>query len=408
MDQLSDLSRQVDNNQRCDLDAAPGTLRQVPFFDYPSIFAQDKDGITAVIVDVLQRGAFILQEDLREFEASLAEYLGTKHVIGVADGTNAILLGLRALELQPGSEVIMASHTYVATAAAAHFAGLTPVLVECGSDHMIDPQSLEAAVTPRTRVIMPTQLNGRTADMDALEAIADRHGLVIAEDAAQALGSRFLGRCAATFGVFGTISFYPAKLLGCFGDGGAIVTNDDEIARRVRLLRDHGRDEEGRFVAWGTNCRLDNLQAAVLRHRFNSYDASIARRRAIASLYQTALSDLSQVQLPPGPDADSKHFDVYQNYEIEADRRDDLQRYLRANGIGSAIQWAGRPLHQISALGLNYDLPYTDQVFRRCLMLPMNPMLGDEDVEYVCAVVRAFYGSSGERKGFQHPPRTAC
>src|SRR5437660_3132873 len=201
--------------------------RQVPFFSYAALFEQDRSGLTRVILDVCGRGAYIMQRDLGEFEAALAAFTGAKHAVGVADGTNAILLGLRALELPAGSEVIMASHTYVATANSAHFAGLVPVPVECGTDHMIDPASIEAAITPRTRVIMPTQLNGRCADMDALREIADKHKLMIAEDAAQGLGARFRGVHSGLFGAFGTLSFYPAKVLGTLGDGGAVLTNDD-------------------------------------------------------------------------------------------------------------------------------------------------------------------------------------
>lgn len=366
--------------------------RQVPFFNYPALFEQDREGLTRVILDVCSRGAYIMQRDLAEFEVALAAFTGAKHAIGVADGTNAILLGLRALELPAGSEVIMASHTYVATANAAHFAGLEPVPVECGRDHMIDPESIEEAITPRTRVIMPTQLNGRCADMDAVRAIADRHKLIVAEDAAQALGARFRGVHAGLFGAFGTISFYPAKVLGCFGDGGAVLTNDDRIAAFVRMARDHGRNDEGQFVMWGTNSRLDNLQAAILNHKLKTYDTVVERRRAIAARYDARLRELKEVQLPPTPDSDSRHFDIFQNYEIEAERRDELKDYLKMHGIGSLIQWSGQPLHKIAALGLTRHLPKTDRMFERCLILPIHMAMNDADVDYVASTIRAFYG----------------
>ncbi len=365
--------------------------RSVPFFNYPALFMQDEAGLTDVVMDVLRRGAYIMQKDLTEFEVALACFTGAKHAIGVADGTNAILVGLRALDLPPGSEVIIASHTYVATAGAPHFAGLTPVPVDCGPDHMIDPASVEAAITPRTRVIMPTQLNGRTSNMDAIGAIAKRHNLIIAEDAAQALGSKFKGTCAGTFGAFGTISFYPAKLLGCFGDGGAVLTNDDKIAEKIRLLRDHGRNDDGIFVSWGTNCRLDNLQAAVLHYRLKTFDKAIARRQQIASQYQMRLGDIPDLTLPPAPGSEPDHFDVFQNYEMEAGRRDALRDHLKANGIGTLIQWSGQPVHQIKALGLDRHLPKTDRLFKRCFMLPMHLALSDEDVTYICDMIRAFY-----------------
>ena len=271
--------------------------RKVPFFNYPAVYLAHEKEITAVMTDVMRRGAYILQKDLEQFENNLKEFLNVKHACGVADGTNALMLCLRAAGVASGDEVIMSSHTYIATAAAAHFVNAKPVLVECGPDHMIDPDAVRRAITSKTKFIMPTQLNGRTCDMDALQEIADRHGLVVIEDAAQALGSRFKGRYAGTFGLAGTFSFYPAKLLGCFGDGGAIVTNDDEIARKISLLRDHGRNEDGEVVTWGTNCRLDNIQAAVLDWKLKRFENDIARRREIASRYHNRLKDLPDLVL---------------------------------------------------------------------------------------------------------------
>jgi len=368
------------------------TSRSVPFFNYPALFTQDEERLTDVVMGVLRRGAYILQKDLAEFETALAKFTGAKHAIGMADGTNAIVLGLLALDLPKGSEVILASHTYVATAAAVHFAGHVPVPVDCGADHMIDPKAIEGAITSRTRAVMPTQLNGRTSNMDAIREITKKHNLILIEDAAQALGSKFKGQGAGTFGAFGTISFYPSKLLGCFGDGGALLTNDDEIARKVRLLHDHGRNENGVIVGWGTNCRLDNVQAAVLHYRLGFYDKIVARRRQMASLYQARLGEIADMSLPPAPDSDPNHFDVFQNYEIESGKRDALRDHLKSNGIGTLIQWSGQPVHQIKELGLNRDCPATDRLFQRTFMLPMNMSLTDEDVGYVCDVIRGFYG----------------
>jgi dTDP-4-amino-4,6-dideoxygalactose transaminase len=270
--------------------------------------------------------------------------------------------------------------------------GAVPVLAECGADHMLDASDAERRVTPKTRAIMPVHVNGRTCDMDAIGAVAERHQLAICEDAAQALGSRFKGRGAGTFGVFGTISFYPAKLLGCFGDGGALITNDAETATRVALLRDHGRNEDGRVVAWGYNSRLDNLQAAILNHKLKTFQKDIERRRAIATIYQAELDEVAEVTLPPGPSSDPRHFDVYQNYEIECDARDQLKTHLEQEGVRTIIQWAGTPVHQFKELGFTVDLPVTDNLFRRCLMLPMNVTLADEDVRYISGVIRRFYG----------------
>lgn len=367
-------------------------IRTVPFFDYPAVFSVRESQFLKVVREVGRRGAFILQEDLTAFELHLADYVGAKHAVGVGNATDGLHFLLRAVGIGAGHEVIISSHTMVATAAAAHFAGAVPVPVECGCDHLIDPDAVDKAVTARTRAIMPTQLNGRTCDMDALRAIADRHGLLIIEDAAQGLGSRFKGRCAATFGAGGAISFYPAKVLGCLGDGGAVITNSDAICERVRQMRDHGRDASGRIVSWGLNSRLDNLQAAILDMQFKDFGQVVEHRRRLASRYQEHLEGIPELALPPGPQTDSAHYDVYQNYEIEAQRRDELRWYLADKGVGTLIQWGGQAIHHLKPLGFTQHLPCTDQLFTRLLMLPMNMSVTDEDVQYVCDKIRGFYG----------------
>jgi len=366
--------------------------KQIPFFNYPALFKNQEKDIMEALHDVLSRGAYILQKDLEVFEGNIRELIGAKHVIGVADGTNALKLALLAAGVGAGDEVIMCSHTYIATAASAHFSGAIPVLVECGKDHMIDPKSVEKAITPTTRVIMPTQLNGRTCNMDALREIADKHELIIIEDAAQALCSKYKDQCAGTFGLAGTFSFYPAKLLGCFGDGGAVVTNDDNMAESIRLLRDHGRNEEGEVVSWGTNCRLDNMQAAILNLKLDSFLDDIGRRRQIAAMYNDALKDIDQIKLPPAPDEDSAYFDVYQNYELETERRDELKLFLSDKGIGTLVQWGGKAVHQLSGLGFeNVSLPVVEKMTQRFLMLPMHTALEDDEVAYVCETIRDFH-----------------
>jgi dTDP-4-amino-4,6-dideoxygalactose transaminase len=366
---------------------------RIPFFRYPHLFLEHREAVQRAVIDVMERGAYILQRDLARFEDRLATLVGVRHAIGVANGTDALMLALRAAGVEPGSEVIVPSHTYVASAASIHYVGAVPVLVECGADHLVDPESVEAAVTPRTAAVMPVQLNGRVCDMDALAAIADRHGLVIVEDAAQGLGAQFRGRAAGAFGTSAGFSFYPAKVLGCFGDGGAVTTNDDSVAESVSLLRDHGRNEEGEVVTWGVNSRLDNLQAAILNVKLDVFSQDLERRRATARLYRQGLDDVAELVLPPGPDGDPDHFDVYQNYEVEADMRDALREHLGGDGIGTILQWGGKPVHQFEGLGFSgYSLPDTDRLFERCFLLPMNTSLTDDEVHYICASVRRFYG----------------
>lgn len=366
--------------------------KSVPFFNYPALFKSQEKEIMEALHDVMSRGAYILQKDLAEFEGNIKDLLKVKHALGVADGTNALMLALRAACIGQGDEVIMSSHTYIATAASVHYVGGTPVLVECGTDHMIDPASVKKAITKKTRAIMPTQLNGRTCDMDALQAIADEYHLVIIEDAAQALYSKFKGKCAGTFGLAGTFSFYPAKVLGCFGDGGAVVTNDDNIAQKVALLRDHGRNEKGEVVIWGTNSRLDNMQAVVLNVKLKTFKKDMERRRQIASMYHEALKDIEDLILPPAPDADERHYDIYQNYELESGHRDALKNYLADCGVGTIIQWAGKAVHQFKGLGFDHvSLPVVEKMTSRFLMLPMHTALLDDDVSYVCDCIRKFY-----------------
>jgi dTDP-4-amino-4,6-dideoxygalactose transaminase len=368
------------------------TVRTIPFFNYRTAFAADEESYLAILSDVIRRGAFIQQRDLAQFEEHLAEYLGAGHAIGVGNATDGLNIAFRAAGIGPGDEVIFPSHTMVASPAAAALCGATPVAVDIGPDHLIDAEAIEAALTPRTRAIMPVHLNGRTCAMDRILDIAERNGLLIIEDAAQALGSRYKGRPAGTFGFAAAISFYPAKILGCFGDGGAIITNDDEVARTIRLLRDHGRNDAGDVELWGLNSRLDNLQAAVLDFQFKDYGKIIAHRRSVASVYDARLRDVPQLALPPAPDADRDHFDVFQNYELEADERDGLREFLKQNGIGTLIQWGGKAVHQFPRLGFSVSLPKTEAFFQRCLMLPMNMTVSEDDAEYISAKIREFYG----------------
>jgi dTDP-4-amino-4,6-dideoxygalactose transaminase len=238
---------------------------------------------------------------------------------------------------------------------------------------------------------MPTQLNGRVANMDAILAIADKYNLQVYEDSAQALGARYKGKSAGSFGVGGCISFYPAKVLGCFGDGGAVLTNDVEIYNTIKLMRDHGRGEDGNVSVWGYNSRLDNLQAAILNYFFDDYNAIVERRRAISDLYSTSLKDLSAVVLPPAVDSSEENFDIYQNYEIEADRRDALKEYLANNGVGTLVQWGGKAVHEFKDLGFTQSLPFTEKIMRNSLMLPLNMTVTDDEVKYICDCVKGFY-----------------
>jgi dTDP-4-amino-4,6-dideoxygalactose transaminase len=368
-------------------------MRKIPFFNYPHVFQQQKNEIIASMMNVMERGAFILQDELFQFEKEIARFVNSKYAVGVANGTESMFIALTAAGIGRADEVILCSHTYIATASAVHFTGATPVLVDCGEDRLIDPVAVENAITSKTKAIMPTHLNGRTCDMDKLQAIADKHELIIIEDAAQALGSKFKGRCAGTFGFAGSVSLYPAKVLGCFGDGGILFTNNEKTYKQLLKLHDHGRDESGMVVTWGVNSRLDTLNAAVLLPKLKNFPNEIIKRRKLAKIYADNLKDVHELKLPSGPDADNDHFDIYQNYEIEAEKRDELREHLKNNGIGSIIQWGGTPVHKFNGLGLPEKcLPVVEKFFKKCFLLPMNTSLSDDDVCYICEIIRKFYG----------------
>lgn len=376
------------------LDQAPDLA--VPFFDWKALYEERADDYLRIIHETASAGGFILQAAVDQFESRLAEYLGARHAVGVSDCTNAMLLGLRAAGLHPGDEVIVPAHSFIAAAQAIHFAGGVPVPVEVGAnDGLIDPEAVRAAISVRSRAIMPVHVNGRVSAMDALLEIADEHGLEVYEDAAQALGATFDGRAAGTFGCWGAFSFYPSKTLGCFGDGGALVTNDDEVAATVRAMRNHGAGA-GKSISpdcaiWGTNARLDNIQAAILAWKLGWYGEAIRRRRAIAARYNDAFDDIAELQLPPAPASDERHFDVFQNYEVRCERRDELRAHLTRRNIGTIVQWGGTPLHHFRELGFVQQLPGTDRYFRTCLLLPISHLLADEQVDAVIDAVVDFF-----------------
>lgn len=370
---------------------------KVPFIDYPAKFNKMESETMGTIKTVLSQGDLMLRQQLRDFESHLAAFVGTRYAVGTSNCTDALHLSLRAAGIGPGDEVITVSHTFVATAAAIHHSGAIPILVDIDDDHNMNVELVEAAITSRTKAIVPVHLNGRLCKMEQLLSIAERHRLVIVEDSAQALGASYRGTRGGAFGLAGCFSFYPAKLLGAFGDAGAMTTNSQEIAEKVRSLRDHGRTASGEVTGWSFNCRLDNLQAALLDLKLKKVPEWIARRRELAMLYHANLSKLKLMRLPPAPTTEGSYFDVFQNYEIEAPDRDALVAYLKEQGVEILIPWGGRGVHQFKTLGLShFHLPRTERLFRDVLMLPLHTELRDDQVEYVCRVIHAFYERSAE------------
>ncbi len=367
------------------------TNRNVPFFDYPQVYLRDKENLLQIFDEVCSRGAFILQKDKKIFENNLSKFIGAKYSVGVGNATDGLEICCLAMNLKPGDEIICSSHTMIATASSIKFAGGVPVPVDIGPDGMIDPDSIIENITQNTVGIMPTQLNGRTCDMDKINSICQKHNLFLIEDAAQSLGSKYKGKNAGTFGIAGVISFFPAKVLGSLGDAGGIITNNNKFYDKFYQLHDHGRNIEGDLKSWGKNSRLDNLQAAFLNHSLQSHNEVILRRREIARIYEDRLSFLEELVLPPSPDFDKDHFDIYQNYEIQAKNRNELKKFLNNNGVGTLIQWGGKGVHQWEELNFNIALPKVELFFENCIMLPMNFFLSDDDVHYVCDKVIEYY-----------------
>jgi len=367
------------------------SLINVPFFEYPKLWSDDRKNLLSIIDNISSTGGFILQKAVSDFEAQLAEFVGVNYSVGVGNATDGMEIFLEAIGINSGDEIIISSHTMLATASAIKMAGGIPVPVDIGDDNLISIQAIENAITSNTVGIMPTQLNGRVCHMDEILSIVKKHNLFLVEDAAQALGSKYKNQHAGTFGLASAISFFPAKVLGCLGDAGAVVVNDEDLYHKIYQIHDHGRDLDGEIKRWGRNSRLDNLQAAILSYKLQSYENVITRRREVAQMYQDRLGQLDELKLPPAPNSDKDHFDVYQNYELQADRRDELKLYLGDNGIGSLIQWGGSAVHQFTQLGFNQKLPNTERFFERCIMLPMNVFISDDDVDYISETITQFY-----------------
>ena len=370
------------------------SIRKVPFFDYPRLWTDERDELIKIIDTTASSGGFIMQQALSNFEVELARYCGCGYSVGVANATDGMEIFLEAIGIKQGDEIIISSHTMLATASAIKVAGGVPVPVDIGYDNLIDPNCIKEAITSRTVGIMPTQLNGRTCNMDLIIEIAEKNGLFIVEDAAQALGSKFKGKSAGTFGLASDISFFPAKVMGCLGDAGAVLVNDDKLYADIYQIHDHGRDlNDGEVKRWGRNSRLDNIQAAILSHKLKSYNNIIERRRNIATIYTERLSHLDELELPVAPGVEPDHFDVFQNYELKANCRNKLKMFLAKEGIGTLIQWGGTAIHQFNKLGFDQKCPKTDDFFEKCIMLPMNNFISNDDVHYVSDKIIEFYRS---------------
>ena len=364
---------------------------KVPFVNYGLQYRNLKQEIDNAIQSVLERGDLILRQDVEDFEKSLADFAGAEHAVALNSGTDALFFSLKAAGVGPGDEVITVSHTFIASITAIIQCGAKPVLVDVGDDFMMDMEGIKKVITKKTKAIIPVYLNGRMCDMEKLMAIARKHNLAVIEDSAQALGAKFKDKKAGSVGLTGCFSFYPAKILGCFGDGGALTTNNSEIAEKVRLLRDHGQKTKTEILCYGWNSRLDNLQAAVLNIKLKYLPKWIGRRREIAEIYNKGLAEILEIKLPPAPNSDEKYFDVFQNYVLRAEKRDKLFNFLKEKGVETLIK-DPVPNHWQKELNLShFKLPYSEQLAKEVISLPMYPELTNEQVKYAIKCVKEFY-----------------
>ena len=360
-----------------------------PLDDYTALKAE----IDAAIQRSLKSGFYILGPEVQSFEAEFAKFIGADHAVGVANGTDAVLLALQGCGLEPGDEVITVSHTAVATVCAVELAGGVPVLADTRRDTFVmDVTQAASLITPRTKVIVPVHLYGHPVPMDEVMALAERHGLWVVEDCAQAHGARWKGRRIGSWGHAAAFSFYPTKNLGAIGDGGAVVTNDLKIAERVHLLRQYGWKTRYISTLQGRNSRLDEIQAAILRVKLKNLDDDNARRREIAARYTEALAGTAIAPPLVAPQAEL----VFHQYTVRTPQRDALGRFLKERGIGSAILYP-LPIHKQPA----YDnrvrcgtMTETERAAAEILCLPVHPRLTDAQVEEVCRALSDFSKSA--------------
>jgi dTDP-4-amino-4,6-dideoxygalactose transaminase len=359
----------------------------IPLIDLTTQYKNLRSEINAAIQGVLDRGDFILGQDVTKLEEEFAAYCGTKYAVGLDSGLSALELSLRAFDIGPGHEVILPAHTFTATAAAITFSGATPVFVDVDPETMtIDVKKIEAAITPRTRAILPVHLYGLPADMHAISAIAKKYNLVVVEDACQGHGAYYKGQRVGALGDAAGFSFYPTKNLGAYGDAGMVTTNDAKVAETIRALRNCGQRVKNVHELAPFNHRLDSIQAAILRVKLKYLDEWIASRRRLASLYNKLLSGSDLVL--PADLPDYQH--VYHLYVIRSQQRDALMAFLKERGIGTAIHYP-KPVHLQPYYSNGADkrgqFPVAEKICNEILSLPMFPELTEEQVEIVSSEI---------------------
>ncbi|MBT8764695.1 DegT/DnrJ/EryC1/StrS family aminotransferase [Metapseudomonas boanensis] len=362
----------------------------IEFIDLKAQQARIKDKIDAGIQRVLAHGQYILGPEVAELEERLAAFVGAKHCISCANGTDALQIAQMALGIGPGDEVITPGFTYIATAETVALLGAKPVYVDVDPrTYNLDPQLLEAAITPQTKAIVPVSLYGQCADFDAINAIAAKHGIPVIEDAAQSFGASYKGRRSCNLSTIACTSFFPSKPLGCYGDGGAIFTNDDELAKVIRQIARHGQDRRYHHIRVGVNSRLDTLQAAILLPKLEIFEEEIALRQKVARQYDV---QLGAAGVTTTPFIEAHNISAFAQYTVRVQDRPAVQERLKALGVPTAVHYPIPLNKQPAVADARVHLPVGDAVAEQVISLPMHPYLNDEDIRLV---VSGFIGNEG-------------
>jgi len=364
----------------------------IPFVDLKTQYKAIEVEVKEEVNKVLKQANFILGEPVAKFEEAFAQFCSTKYAIGVASGTDALHLALKVLDIGAGDEVITAANTFIATTLAISYTGAKPVLVDIDLDtYNIDLDRIEEKITPKTKAIIPVHLYGRVVKMDKLLSLANKHKLKVVEDAAQAHGATYKGRKAGSFGVIGCFSFYPGKNLGAYGDGGAVVTSDEKLYQKLKMIRNYGSPKKYYHDTIGYNSRLDTIQAAILGVKLKYLEDWNNKRIANAKLYNQKLKGLGDLVLP---EIDEQGRSVFHLYVVRTKRRDELLKYLKASDIQCGIHYPV-PIYSLgaySSLGLKAeDFPVTEKFSKEILSLPMYPELTEAQIDQVASTIKEFY-----------------
>lgn len=367
---------------------------KIPFVDLQSQYLEYKTQIDQRMQKVLDAASFINGPEVSELESAMCEFIGSKHSIACANGTDALILALMALEIGPGDEVIVPAFSYFASAESVSLVGAKPIFVDVRPDTCnLEAEEVKPFITEKTKAIIPVSLYGQTPRMNEFQTLAEETGLAIIEDGAQSLGAKYHDKCSGNLSLIGCTSFFPAKPLGCYGDGGMMFTSNELIAEKLKSLRSHGQGKRYEHLRIGTNSRLDTLQAAVLLAKLPFYKNEIARRQNIAIRYTQAFSGIEELELPVVLE---NHSSVWAQYTLKTSKRDQLQNHLKQSGVPTAIHYP-RPIHKQTAYASQYhsvNCPVADRLSKSVLSIPMSAFLKDEHQDFIIEKIKEFFAAS--------------